>query len=102
MGYSTMCCEAEGKREEVTCADSETPLAIIMKETDGELYEARMTLSSIIVRLINAPKPEENREIVNSFTEQTVSVNRQAYDCRCLAKRIEQLLFGSDTISQGR
>ena len=95
MNYPTMCCEVE-KTETVSCATEETPLAQIMKETDGELYEARITLSSIIVRLLNAPKPEEEKEVVNSMRDQVISENHQAYDCRCFAKRIEQILFGGN------
>ena len=96
MGYPTMCCEVEEKK--IACGEQEVPLAIIVDETNKELGETVEVLRSIIIRLVNAPSQEKEKGNLDSFTDAVNSVNHKAYECRCLARRIEQLLYGESRI----
>ena len=92
LDYREMCCEVE---PEIKAACEEVPTRIRLEETEKTLIETQVILQEIIVSIINAPKPSDEMPKATCMNEQLLINYNLSTDCRGMAKRIHDLLFGS-------
>lgn len=75
------------------CAE-EVAMRIRLDETEATLIETQAMLQDIIVSIINAPKPINEMPKATCMNEQLLINYNLSCDCRGMAKRIHDLLFG--------
>lgn len=73
----------------------EVAMRIRLEETEATLIETQAMLQEIIVNIINAPKPNNETPKATCMNEQLLINYNLSSDCRGMAKRIHDLLFGS-------
>ena len=95
MNYPTMCCEVESTKTcDAQVQIAEKSLKAEVSAAEKDLFETRCILTDIVTKIINSSVPDDKMPEPKFLDDEVQIVNLLATQCRGLAARINELLFG--------